>query len=73
MMNLLYVSLELLVSDRQGVEKLLQADCGALLTGLGQLLHQVALMVKHQLGPHLARLMACHHTQVTASKELDKG
>lgn len=71
MMNLLYVSLELFVSNRQGVEKLLQADCGALLTGLGRLLHQVALVVEHQLGPHLARLMACHNAQVTATQELD--
>lgn len=34
MSDLLNVSLELLVSDRQGVEELLQADCGALLSGM---------------------------------------
>lgn len=35
MNDLLYIALELLVSNRQGVEELLQTDCGALLTGMG--------------------------------------
>ena len=65
MTDLLYIALELFVSNRQGVEELLQAHCGALLTGMGYLLHHVALVVKHQLGPHLVGLMARHHTQVT--------
>lgn len=62
LIDLLNIALELLVSNRQGVEELLQADCGALLPGMRRLLHYVALVVKHQLGPHLAGLMACHHT-----------
>lgn len=35
MTDLLNIALELLVSNRQGVEELLQADCGALLPGMG--------------------------------------
>ena len=62
MNDLLNISLELLMSDRQGVEELLQADCGALLSGMRRLLNQVAFVVEHQLGPHLARLVAGHHT-----------
>lgn len=65
MTDLLNIALKLLVSNGQGVEELLKADCGALLPGIGWLLHEVAFMVKHQLGPHLAGLVACHHTQVT--------
>lgn len=68
MTDLLNIALELLVSNRQGVEELLQADCGALLPGMGWLLRQVAFVVKHQLGPHLAGLVACHHTQFTGAK-----
>lgn len=61
--DLLNVALELLVANRQGVEELLQADGGALLSGLRGLLHQVAFVVKHQLGAHLSGFMARHHTQ----------
>lgn len=68
MTDLLDIALELLVSDGQGVEELLQADCGALLPWMGRLLHQVAFLVKHQLGPHLAGLMARHHTQVAGTR-----
>ena len=68
MTNLFNVALELLVSNRQGIEKLLQADCSALLTGMRRLLHHVAFVVKHQLCPHLVGLMACQHTQVTRTK-----
>lgn len=68
--NLLNVALELLVSHRQSVEQLLQAHCGALLPRVRCLLHLVAFMVKHQLGPHLAGLMACHHTQIAEEGEI---
>lgn len=61
MTGLFNIALELLVSNRQGVEELLQTDCGALLPRMRRLLHKVAFLVKHQLGPHLARHVACHH------------
>lgn len=67
-MNLLYIALELLVSNRQGGEELLQADCGALLTGMRPPLHQVTFVVKHQFGAHLVGLVARHHTQVTGTR-----
>lgn len=50
--------------NRKGVEELLQADCGALLSWVGRLLHPVAFLVKNQFGPHLGGLMARHHTQI---------
>lgn len=53
------------MSNGQRVEELLQADCGALLPGMRGLLHQVAFVVKHQLGAHLAGLVARHHTEDT--------
>lgn len=35
MTDLLNIALKLLVSNGQGVEELLKADCGALLPGIG--------------------------------------
>lgn len=52
------------MSNGQCVEELLQAHCGALLSGMGTPQYQLAFVVKHQFGPHLAGLMACHHTQM---------
>lgn len=52
------------MSNGQCVEELLQAHCGALLSGMGRPQYQVAFVVKHQFCPHLARLVACHHTQM---------
>lgn len=62
--NLFNIALKLLVSDGQRAEELLQAHCGALLSGVGGPQHQVAFVVKHQLGPHLAGPVAGHHTQM---------
>ena len=67
--HLFDIALELLVTDRQGVEELPQADSGALLPGVRTALDQVTIVVKHQLGAHLGRLMAGHHTQVTSGLE----
>lgn len=69
MSDLLNITMELLVSNRQGVEELLQADGAALLPRLWWPLHQVAFLVKHQLGPHLAGLMACQHTKIARAEE----
>ena len=52
------------MSDGQCGEELLQAHCGALLSGMGRPQYQVAFVVKHQFGPHLAGLMACHYAQM---------
>lgn len=52
------------MSNRQCVEELLQAHCGALLSGMGRPQYQVAFVVKHQFGPHLAGLMTRHHAQM---------
>lgn len=60
------------MSDGQRVEELLQHYRGALLPGTGALLHKVTFVVKHQLGAYLAGLMACNHTQVTATTSWDK-
>ena len=65
MTDLLNIALELFVSDGQGEEELLHAHCAALLSRMRWLLHYVAFVVKHQLGAHLAGLMARNHTQIT--------
>lgn len=71
--DLFDIPLELLVPNRQSVEELLQSDRGARLPGTGGLLHNVASVVKHQFGAYLAGLMACNHTQVTATTSWDEG
>lgn len=68
MSDLLNIALELLVPNGQCVEELLQGDRSALLPRMRGLVHEVAFLVKHQLGAHLTRLMACNHTQVTANR-----
>ena len=67
--HLFDIALELFVTDGQGIEELPQADSGALLAGVRTALDQVTIVVKHQLGAHLGRLVAGHHTQVTSGWE----
>lgn len=68
--NLFNIALEFLVPNGQRAEELLQAHCGALLSGVGRPQRQVASVVKHQFGPHLAGLMARHHTQMAGKGKL---
>lgn len=51
--DLFNIALELLVSNGQRVEELLQDDCGALLPGIRGLVHKMAFLVEHQLSAHL--------------------
>lgn len=68
--DFLDVPLELLVSNRQRVEELLQGDRGARLPGMRRLLHEVALVVEHQLGADLAGLVAGDYTEVAVDGEV---
>lgn len=57
------------MSNRQSVKELLQADCGALLTGMGQPLCQTAVIIEHKPRAHLGSFVTRHHTYVTGKEE----
>ncbi len=66
--DLFDVALELLVSNRQRGEELLQSDSSAMLTGMWHTLSETTIVVIHQPSSDLSTLMAGHNTKITAIK-----